>query len=102
MARYALRDVDGGVVPYEIVRVPTDKTLVIREMACTLADGWRPRLVMGFCENQDEQQWVIEPDPDGICFKIRWSKHYGWRDSGGNRYRIAKEPSKRYRFGTIG
>lgn len=99
---YAMRESEKGIRPHEVLRVLSHRTLEIREMACDLANGWRPRWIMGHCVNQDEQEWTIAPDPQAVTFRIRWSKKYGWRDREGNVYRLGSEPARWHRYDKLG
>lgn len=100
--QYAMKETEGDIVPHEVIDVLSHRTLVIREMACDLANGWRPRMIMGHCVNQDLQEWTIAPDDKAVLFRIRWSKHYGWRDNSKNVYRLGSEPIRWHRYERIG
>lgn len=99
---YAMKISETDIVPHEVVELMSHRTLVIREMACDLDAGWRPRMILGHCVNQDQQVWAIAPDERAIPFKIRWSKHFGWRDREKNSYKLGGEPLRWHRYDKIG
>ena len=67
--------------PYEIVKIRTSgKTLTIREMKATRNPEWKMEWVQGgfagHLKNQDEQEWIIESDPDGFEIRANWSNKF--------------------------
>ena len=67
--------------PYEIVKIsPSGKTLTIREMKATRNPEWKMEWVQGgfagHLKNQDEQEWIIESDPDGFEIRANWSNKF--------------------------
>jgi hypothetical protein len=102
VAGYALKETETDLYPYEVLEIRTDRIMILREMVCDLANGWRPRWIMGHCVNQDEQDWEITPDEKAIQFPIRYTKKHGWRDSNGNVYTFTDEPRRWHCFHKLG
>jgi hypothetical protein len=98
---YAMLEGESDIIPHEVIEIISDRTLVVRTMACDLAGGWLPRMVLGFCVNQGEQVWEIKPDPQAVPFRIRLSYKHGWRDRHGNRFVMAREPRRWHRYGKL-
>lgn len=84
----------SDIVPYEIVRHVSEKTLEIREMKAVVADDWKPdHLPGGFsgvCINQNDQKWFITSDPSNCIIRIRLSKK-GW---GKGKFNLSGKPCK--------
>ena len=63
------------VVPYEVVRVISDKTIEIREMDAQLAEGQRPDILpggfAGHCVNQRELKYDITSNPNNPVIRAR-------------------------------
>lgn len=64
----------------------TAKTLVLQRDKATLSPDWKPHFIPGgFCGtviNQNEQEYIYEPDPDGRIIRAFWSekdKRYKWQ-----------------------
>jgi uncharacterized protein YigE (DUF2233 family) len=91
----------SDVNPFEIVRRVSDKTIDIRAMEAVRDESWKPDFVPGgFCGmvvNQNKQRWVISSKPDSRIVRIRNGKR-GWRDAGGNRYKLSDKPIKFYDY----
>jgi hypothetical protein len=91
----------SDVNPFEIVRRVSDKTIDIRAMEAVRDESWKPDFVQGgFCGrvmNQNQQRWVISSKLDARIVRIRNGKR-GWRDAGGNRYKLADKPVKFYDY----
>lgn len=70
------------VYPYEIVRVVSDKTIEVREMANAPDPNWKPEILpggfFGHCINQNEQTWIITSDPNAKVIRIRKRKDGKW------------------------
>jgi hypothetical protein len=92
----------SDINPFEIVRRVSDKTLEIRSMSYEQDPSWKPNFVAGGFSgtvvNQNEQRWIIKSCEKATPFKIRLSKNRGWRDAGGNRYRLSDKPVKFYDY----
>ena len=101
--QFAILETERDIRPFEVVDVVSDVTLMLREMACDLKPGWRPRYIMGRCMNEDEQDWIIAPDLRAVPFRIRWSpKLRQWRDTHKNVYRFTDQPLRWHSFEKIG
>jgi hypothetical protein len=99
---YANRYAEKDVLPFEVVRHISGGELVIREMICDLRKGFKPKMIMGHCENEDEQEWDIVPDPAALEFRIRLDKRGEWKDAWGNIYRIEAVPIRFHRYSFVG
>jgi hypothetical protein len=87
----------SDVEPFEIVRVVSDKQVVVRGMTCTLSPEWKPQMSVGgfwgHVENNRSQEWVIVSDPTAPEFRVRLGKK-GWKDAHGQQYSLADAPRK--------
>ena len=77
----------SDIYPVTIIK-KTATTLTVRRDKATRDPNWKPEWIVGgfagHCTNNDEQQWIIEEDPDGGIETFRWSKRYNqYRDKGG-------------------
>ena len=101
--QYANRYGYTDTTPHEVVRVVSNKTLEVRRMAFERDPDWKPHFeVGGFagnCTNQESQRWIITPDndPENPVFRIRLGRN-GWKDKGGQLYRIESEPKRFYDY----
>lgn len=72
---YANLHMHTDVVPYEVVRVISDKTIEIREMDAELAPGEQPNIVpgsfAGHCTNQRQLKYVIKSNPQNPVIRAR-------------------------------
>lgn len=68
----------SDVVPFEVVRVVSDKTIEIREMKADRDPTWKPEMHAGgfaaHCSNQNEQRWLIAADEDRPVIRARLRK----------------------------
>lgn len=101
MKPYANRIMDRDVIPFEVVEMVSSITLVVRDMICDLDSSFKPHIFMSQCINNDDQVWTIRPDPEGLCFKIRYLKNRRWKDATGNYYELADEPKRWHQFGLL-
>ena len=87
--------------PFEVIKVISEKTLVIRAMDAVRDPNWKPNFVVGgfsaMCLNQNTQEWNITSNSENEVLRIRLGKK-GWKDKYGNRYQLAKEPVKFYDY----
>lgn len=83
----------SDVVPFEVVRVVSGKTVEIREMKAELDPNWKPEMVVGgfsaHCTNQASQKWIFESNPSAPIircrkvkarssnFNLEWKSEYG-------------------------
>lgn len=96
MNKYMNLRLHSDVVPFEVVRVISDKTVEIRQMKATIDPSWKPNFVRGgftaHCENQHEQKWIYESDesaPVIRCRKVKPTRsNYGleWKSPYGHHY----------------
>lgn len=67
----------SDVYPVTIIK-KTATTLTVRNDKAHLDPNWKPEFIIGgfsaHCTNNDNQQWIIEEDPDGCIEVFRWSK----------------------------
>lgn len=87
------------VHPFEVVRQVSGKCLEIRAMSAERDPTWKPVFHQGGfvanCSNQQDQRWIIQPDPSAPAVRIRLHKDGRWKDANGNRYALDTKP---YRF----
>ena len=88
-AKYANQKLYSDVIPFEIVRKISDKTIEVREM-----DVKRHPDAKDF-----EQNWIITSNPKNEIIRIRKNKHNQWRSQGKTRFSLAVEPSHYYDYG---
>lgn len=69
----------SDVTPCTIIK-KTQKTLTVRHDDGELDPNWKPEWVPGgfsaICTNQNEQEWILKDDPDGVVEIFRWSDKY--------------------------
>ena len=67
----------SDIYPVTILR-KTATTLTVRRDKATLDPNWKPDWIIGgfsaHCTNNEDQEWIIEEDPDGEIEVFRWSK----------------------------
>jgi len=102
MIGFANQYKERDVFPFEIVEPTSDVSVVIREMAADLDRGFKPRLLVGHCINEDEQVWHIKPDERALPFRIRKNKHGQWKDTNGNVYRLSAQPLRWHQWSQFG
>ena len=90
----------SDVEPFEIVRVISDKTIVIKKMIAETDENWKPEIIpggfAGHCVNQNEQKWSYKSAPDAIEIKARLGKK-GWKSAYG-KHVLSTEPRKFYDY----
>jgi len=79
--KYAMRKMWSDVIPYEVIRKVSDKTLEVRQIIVRPAPD----------HTVNAQHWIFESCPEGKCFRIRLGKKKGWT-AGGQRYELADQP----------
>jgi hypothetical protein len=89
--------------PCEIIKWVSDCTIEIRHMKVERDPAYKPEFVAGgfsaVCLNQEDQKWIIEPNPENPIFRIRWSRRKKcWQDAHGNHFALAREPRKYYDY----
>jgi len=90
----------SDVHPYEIVRVISDKTVVVREMVAEKDPEFKPDFIpggfAGHCTNQSKQTYTYKSCDDGHLMKIRLGKK-GWKSQMGRHF-LSTEPRKFYDY----
>ena len=68
----------SDVEPFEIVKVISDKTIVVKKMIAEKDENWKPEIIpggfAGHCVNQNEQKWSYKSAPDAIEIRVRLGK----------------------------
>lgn len=92
----------SDVTPYEVVRVVSEQTLEVREMSSQRDPNYKPEFIpggfAGHCINQDDQQWIINSNPEGRVIRIRRTKRGTWQDKYGNKFAINSKPVRYYDY----
>lgn len=88
-AKFANKILFSDVIPFEIVRKISDKTIEVREMDVKRHPDAR-------CFEQD---WIITSNPANEVIRIRKNKHNQWRSKNKIRFSLAVEPSYYYDYG---
>ena len=101
LSQFANRQLGSDTEPYEIVRIVSNKTLVVRRMASDLNPDWKPDFrpggFAGHTANNESQRWIIQSDPNGEEIRIRLGKR-GWRDNRGRFFYLSETPQKFHDF----
>ena len=99
-ATYANQYGYSDIIPYEVVRVVSDKTLEIRALR-TEALPWDRQFVfggfLGTVVNQRDQKWSFESDPTAPVERIRLTKRGEWRTRN-RRFVLSDQPVKFYDY----
>lgn len=81
-------------LPWEVVRVISDKTLEIRPMKAELNPNWKPEWVAGgfsaHCTNNGSQEWILSSNPDAGTIRIRKMKNRKNWTHNGRRFSVGK------------
>lgn len=96
--RYANRYDERDIWPHEVVEYISGTELVVKEMFAKLVKGWVPKMILGLCVNEDEQDWTIKPDTTALEFRIRLDRKGKWKDAEGNVYRLEPEPRRFHHY----
>ena len=101
-AKFANRHGWTDVDPVEIVKVISDKTLEVRGMDAEIDPSFKLDEVAGgffsHVKNNRDQKWIIKSNPENPVFRIRKSKHGGWKCRWGARHVLSDEPNKFHDF----
>ena len=98
--RYANQYLYSDIVPFEVTRVVSDRTIDVRRMISVRDPSWKPEIIpggfSGHCTNNTEQRWFFESDPTFHITRIRRSKKGAnlWRDKYGNNYVLSDAPRR--------
>lgn len=91
----------SDVIPYEVVRVISDKTIEVRRMEVSPDTEWQPKMIPGgfaaHCINQNEQTWVIKSNPSASVIRIRKRKNGTWHSAFG-RHVLSEKPRYFYDY----
>ncbi len=91
----------SDIVPFEVVRVVSAKTIEIREMKPTIVEGWKPEIAVGGfvgnCTNNSTQEYTYESQPDSPVVRARLNKNGKWKSIFGI-HRIADKPKRFYDY----
>ena len=102
MTRYANLIGYSDVSPYEVTRVVSAKTMVIREMDTERDPTWTPESPLsGFdalASNNLSQRWLITSNPNGYTTRIRLRNDGRWYSKMG-RHSLSDEPRRFYDYG---
>ena len=92
----------SDVEPFEVIKVVSDKTVVIRAMDAVEDRSVKMEFVPGgfsaVCTNIRDQKWVITSNSSNKEFRIRLSKNKGWKDAHGRRFQLSDSPRKFYDY----
>jgi hypothetical protein len=90
----------SDIIPYEIVRRVSDKTIEVREMKAEIDPTWKrdfiPGGFFGHTANNDSQKWMISSDETQPVIRIRKQKNGRWGKNG--RFSLSNEPVRFYDF----
>ena len=102
MKTYANEILYYDIMPHEIIRKVSDKTIDIREMRAEIDPDWKPILHAGgfsaHCSNQNEQTYTYSSIEDGMITRIRLQKNGVWKDKYGTRYSLSDKPVRFYDY----
>lgn len=86
----------SDVYPYEVIRIVSDKTIVVRGMNAEKDPTWKPKWIKGgfsgHCVNNHLQRWIITSDETLSTWRIRLHKDGVWRDRNGGKYYLTNTP----------
>ena len=91
----------SDIVPFEVVRVISDKTIEIREMNATLVEGWKPEMIVGgfaaHCVNNNTQEYTYSTREGSPIVRARLHKNGKWKSIHGE-HRLSDEPKRFYDY----
>lgn len=91
----------SDVVPFEIVRRISDKTIEIREMNYKIVDGWKPEIavggLVGHCVNNNTQEYTYSTREDSPIIRARLQKNGTWKSIHG-KHRLSDKPKAFYDY----
>jgi hypothetical protein len=91
----------SDIVPYEVIKIISDKTIVIREMKAEKDPSFKPEFAIGgfvaHCTNQEDQTWIISSNENSPTLRARLQKNGKWKSLHGT-HRIAEEPKYFYDY----
>jgi hypothetical protein len=91
----------SDIVPFEVVRVISEKTVEIREMNATIVDGWKPEIMvggfLGHCTNNNTQEYTYSTREDSPVIRARLQKNGKWKSIHGE-HRMSDKPKRFYDY----
>lgn len=88
--KYAMHMMWSDVVPYEVIKTVSDKTLVIRKLDAKLVSVDKDDL-------QNSQVYEFSSNEDNEVLRIRLSKYGYWKHKH-SKFRLADKPYKFYDY----
>lgn len=89
------------IIPYEVVRIISNKTIEIRQMGYKLAEDWKPEMIPGgfaaHCTNNNTQRYTFETNKDSIVIRARLHKNGKWKSAFGE-HRLSDVPVAFYDY----
>jgi len=83
---FANYQLGSDTIPYEVIRVVSDKTIEVRRMKAELDPSWKRDFIPGgFCghtANNDSQKWIVTSDKTQPVIRIRKQKSGRWGKNG--------------------
>lgn len=91
----------SDIVPFEVVRVISNKTIEIREMNANLVEGWKPEMIVGgfsaHCVNNNTQEYTYSTREGSPIVRARLQKSGKWKSIHGE-HRLSDEPKRFYDY----
>ena len=91
----------SDIVPFEIVRVVSEKTIEIREMDAALVEGWKPEMIVGgfsaHCVNNGTQEYTYSTREGSPVVRARLHKNGKWKSIHGE-HRLSDKPKRFYDY----
>ncbi len=91
----------SDITPYEVIKVISDKTIVIREMKADRDPSFKPEFDIGgfsaHCTNQSDQKWIISSVETLHTVRARLQKNGKWKSIYGE-HRLSNEPKCFYDY----
>jgi hypothetical protein len=91
----------SDIVPFEVVRVISAKTIEIREMDAKLVAGWKPEIAIGGfvgnCTNNNTQKYTFSTREGSPIVRARLQKNGKWKSIHGQ-HRLSDKPKRFYDY----
>lgn len=101
MKKFANLHMFTDIKPYEVLRVVSEKTIVVRSMKAERDPNWKPEIhvggFVGNCSNNNEQKSIIQSDESGDVVRVRLRKDGRWYSKYG-RHVFSDEPRYFYDY----
>lgn len=104
--KYANQYMYTDVQPWEVIEEKSEYKIVVRRMKSTLKEGAKKELhdsfvpggFLGHFDNS-KQEWIIEPDENGIVTTLRMHKDGYWYEAGcSTPFKLAAKPERYYDY----